>query len=99
MRGKLTLVVLLFVHPGRESDFERFEASAASIMTRYGGAIERRISLAATSDPSQPHEVHVVTFPDTESFDRYRRDPDIEALAALRANAIRQTIVWYGRDS
>jgi hypothetical protein len=33
---KLTLVVLLFIRPGREAEFERFEASATDIMSWSG---------------------------------------------------------------
>lgn len=90
----LTLVVLLFLHPDREAEFERFEIRAAEVMSRHGGRIERRISFAGKNDPSQPDEVHVVTFPDRESFERYRSDPAIQALAELRARAIRETIIW-----
>ena len=63
----LTLVVALFVHPGRDAEFAQFEEQAADIMRRYGGRI-----------------------------DRYQRDPDIVALADVRARAIRRTIVWRG---
>lgn len=94
----ITLVVLLFLHPNRQAEFEQFEASAACIMRRYRGTIERRISLSPDSDPAPPHEIHIVTFPDRDSFDRYRRDSEIQALSSLRAEAIRQTIVWSGID-
>jgi uncharacterized protein (DUF1330 family) len=89
---ELTLVVLLFV--ANADEFERFEACAADIMSRYGGKIERRISFPPGDDRSQPDELHVVTFPDSECFERYRRDPDLRALATLRAKAIRETVVW-----
>ncbi len=48
--------------------------------------------------PDQPHEVHLVTFPDQESFERYRADADLLAMADLRARAIRQTLAWVGND-
>jgi uncharacterized protein (DUF1330 family) len=96
---EITLAVLLFIDPAREQEFERFESSAADIMSRYGGKIERRISFPPADDPSQPHELHVVTFPDRDSFDSYRRDPELQDLANLRAKAIRQTVVWQGVDS
>jgi len=91
----LTLVVALFVHPGRDAEFAQFEEQAADIMRRYGGRIERRISIASASE-SDPTEVHVVTFPDSAALDRYQRDPDVVALADVRARAIRRTIVWRG---
>jgi uncharacterized protein (DUF1330 family) len=98
MTNKLTIVAALFIHPGREAEFAQFEAAAESIMRRYGGRLERRIGFAAAADQGQPHEVHIVTFPDQQSFDRYRADADLQALAELRSRAIRQTTAWVGND-
>jgi uncharacterized protein (DUF1330 family) len=94
----LTLVALLFVNPDRREEFERYERSAATIMRGYGGTIERRVSFPSPRRPSDPHELHLVTFPDRDSFDRYRSDPELAALAELRAAAIRETVVWEGVD-
>jgi hypothetical protein len=64
-------------------------------MRRHGGRIEQRIRIASDG-ASDPDEVHVVTFPDQAALERYQQDPDILALAHLRARAIRRTIVWRG---
>jgi uncharacterized protein (DUF1330 family) len=96
---EITLVALLFIDPDRRADFERYESRAAVIMRRHGGAIARRISFSEPTDPSQPDEVHVVTFPDAASFERYRADPDLQALGSLRAAAIRRTVVWRGVEA
>jgi len=98
MEPKLIIVAALFVNPGCEAEFQQFEASAEKIMQRYGGCIERRIGFPANADTDHPHELHIVAFPDQQAFDRYRADPDLKALAELRARAIRQTIVWVGKD-
>jgi uncharacterized protein (DUF1330 family) len=98
METKLTLVVALYIQAGREAEFEQFESQAASIMKRYGGAIERRIGCAVIAGDENPHEVHVVTFPDEQSFERYRDDADLSALAELRNRAIRKTTIWRGQD-
>jgi uncharacterized protein (DUF1330 family) len=90
------LVVLLHGNPGHEEELDRFEDAAARIMGRYGGRMERRIPLApAAAREDRPQEVHIVTFPDRASFDRYREDPEIQGLADLRARAIRRTTVWH----
>ncbi len=99
MPTKLTLVVLLYVDRNRQEDFERFEAAAARVMSRHGGAIERRIGFRRGNDPSQPHELHVVTFPDAEALERYRNDPDVQAMAGLREKAILKTVVWHGVET
>jgi uncharacterized protein (DUF1330 family) len=98
MATSLTIVAALFIHPGREREFEEFETAADAIMLRHGGRIERRIGFAPSADPAQPHEVHLVSFPDQQSFERYRSDPDLQALAELRARAIRITTAWVGSD-
>jgi uncharacterized protein (DUF1330 family) len=98
MEPRLTLIVSLTIHAGREAEFEQFEAAAARIMARYGGRIERRIRRVASADPNQPDEVHLVTFPDAPSFERYRSDPELRGLAEFRTRAIRETAIWVGVD-
>jgi antibiotic biosynthesis monooxygenase (ABM) superfamily enzyme len=93
-----TIVAALYVNPGREAEFEQFESAAAAIMNRYGGRIERRIGCDPGPGGDIPHEVHIVTFPDQDSFARYRGDAELNALAGLRARAIRSTVVWRGAD-
>ena len=93
---RLILVAALYVNPGREAEFEQFESAAAQIMQRYGGAIDQRIGVATGQD--QPHEVHIVSFPDERSFQEYRADPDLQALADLRSQTIRETTIWFGTE-
>ncbi len=96
MPNKVTIVAALYVNPGREAEFAQFETAAETIMQRHGGRLERRIGFPASTD--QPHEVHIVTFPDQQAFEQYRADADLQALADLRARAIRQTTAWIGGD-
>lgn len=97
--SRLTLVVLLFVEPDRVGEFEEFERQAATIMARHGGRIERRIEVRTDGDPDRPYEVHIVSFPDEHALDRYRADPEIRSLEALRERAIRRTEIWPVRPS
>lgn len=100
----VTLVALLYLHAGRRAEYERFESTASRVMGRHGGRIVRRIELPGDAAPPpaggplQPDEVHIVTFPDTASFARYRADPELLALAELRAAGIRETVVWQGSE-
>lgn len=96
MNAKITLIVALFIYPNRRAEFESFESRAAEIMSRFGGRIERRIACSSADDTSAPDEVHVVTFPDVDSHNRYRESVELQALASLRASAIRKTVVWRG---
>ncbi len=67
-------------------------------MSRYGGIIERRIGCANPAGDEQPLEVHIVTFPNEQSFEQYRSDPELSELAELRNRAIRRTTIWRGQD-
>jgi len=98
MSDKIVIVASLYIHPGREAEYEQFETAAESIMHRHGGTLERRIGFASNATPDQPHEVHIVTFPDEAAFQRYRADADLQALAELRARAIRHSTSWIGSD-
>ena len=98
MDSQLIIVAALFINPGCEDEFLQFESAAEKIMRRYGGCVERRIGFPANAGTDHPHEVHIVAFPDQQAFDRYRADPDLQAMAELRARAISQTIVWSGKD-
>lgn len=98
MSARIAIVVAIHINAGREAEFERFETAVAKIMRRHGGTLERRIAMEPGSDTTHPHEVHVVTFPERAALDRYRADPEFKELAALRTEAIRETIFWFGSD-
>jgi uncharacterized protein (DUF1330 family) len=95
---RLVLVASLYINPGMEAEFERFESAAGAVMARHGGAIERRIRSAQPAGADSPYEVHIVTFPDVAAFDRYRADPAIAAMAQLRTDAIARTSIVFGAD-
>jgi glyoxylase I family protein len=94
MSDRLTLVVLLYVHPGKASAFEAFETRVQSIMRRHGGRLESRIECAATA--TDPHEIQVVSFENEAGVAAYRSDPEYLSLAAARAEAIRETTIFAG---
>jgi uncharacterized protein (DUF1330 family) len=98
MSKRLSLVVGIKINVGREAEYERFENAVAKVITRHGGAVERRIALEPGGDSARPHEVHILTFPDRAAFERYRTDPEIPTLAAQRAEAIQETTYWIGAD-
>jgi hypothetical protein len=95
----LLLLVQLFIHPGRATEFRRFETEAARIMGRHGGRIERVIRpTGPPRDAALPHEIHLVSFASPAGLEAYRADPELRALAALRESAIARTEVIMGAD-
>jgi antibiotic biosynthesis monooxygenase (ABM) superfamily enzyme len=89
----LYILVRLWIHRGREAEFEAYERNVSRIMARYGGVIERAIrrSGAADDGSGQPFEVHVLKFPSRELYDAYRDDAERRFLSDERAGVITNT--------
>ena len=96
----LVVVAVLTVRRARAEDFERFETAAAKVMARHGGAIERTVAIDASpgDDAETFRELHLVRFPDEAALRAYRADPELAALAPLRAAAIAATETWPATD-
>jgi uncharacterized protein (DUF1330 family) len=92
--ARLTVVVVLYVRPGKVATFEAFETRVQSIMRRHGGRLERRIQCARAA--GDPHEIHIVSFQDEAGLAAYRTDPEYVALAGARAEAISDTKIFTG---
>lgn len=95
---RLILVVTLEVRKDAAVAFAQFETQAAAILSRWDGRIERVIRLDEGARGETFREVHVVSFPDGDAFDGYRRDPELAALKSLRDGAIVNTEIARGRD-
>lgn len=92
-------VVSLWIHRGQEAAFEAFERDASRIMARHGGRIDAAIRLTdgdATGDES-PYELHTVSFPDRDSADSYRADPETTGSVERRAKIIAKTVIKADR--
>jgi uncharacterized protein (DUF1330 family) len=97
---RLVLVAALFVQPGREADFHKYESIAANVMQRYGGRIERVVRTGDTAKgDGQPYEVHIITFPGQRELDDYRADPELARQLPLRQASILRTEIVIGVDA
>jgi len=94
--NSLTLVATLTVRKERVADFQKFEKSAAPILVRHGGRIERTVAIPAGPGGEFYKEVHIVSFPDAAAFQAYRDDEETRALNPLRESCIFKTEIWQG---
>jgi uncharacterized protein (DUF1330 family) len=92
-------VVTIWIEPGQVERFEAFESRVAGLMQRYGGVIERVVRLSSATSGTEPFEIHIVSFPDSDAFDRYGQDPEVLALASWRSQVITRTEISRGYDS
>jgi len=72
--------------------FETFEKQAALIMSKYDGRIISAFEIARNPDGSG-EEIHILEFPNEDTFNRYRADADLAKLSELRQRAIADTEV------
>ena len=77
--------------------FEEFEKRTAKVLARHGGRIERVIR-STKADAETPFEIHIVSFPDQQSYADYGSDPEAQELAAEREKIISRTTVVEGFD-
>ncbi|HVZ40031.1 MAG TPA: hypothetical protein VHI13_12195 [Candidatus Kapabacteria bacterium] len=96
--GRLLLIAVITVARDAVAAFRSYEEGAARIMARYGGAIERTVALDDDPSADGMRELHLVAFPDRPAFDAYRADPELNALAELRASSIIHTEILAGTD-
>ncbi len=94
----MTLVVTLTVRAEALEAFRSFEAGAARVMAKHGGAIERTIVVPPAQPGAPTREVHVVTFPDERALRAYQADPELDALRPLREASVLATEILVGED-
>ena len=94
----LYILARLWIHKGREAEFEAYEHKVSRIMGRYGGVIERtiRTSKASGDASNEPFEVHVLRFPSRDLYDAFRDDAERHSLSAERADIITNTDILVG---
>lgn len=67
-----------------------FESKAIAIMARHNGRLV--VAFSSASDSGEK-EIHHIEFPNSESLQSYRSDPDLLALSSLREQAISESQV------
>jgi len=93
----IRIVVKLWVKKEGFEEFQEFEDSAFAIMHRHRGRV-CEVSKNHASLGAEPHEVHVLEFPDEQAFEAYRTDKDLLSMAPLRAECIEKTDIVIVTD-
>jgi hypothetical protein len=94
----MIVVVILTVRCDAIAAFRAFEARAAAVMARYGGAIERTVVTAHDASGASFKEIHFAVFPDELAFLAYRRDAELATVAHLREESVLQTEILVGEE-
>ena len=94
------LTQIIYLHPGKEAEFDAFEDVALAALPRHRGELLLRLrpALVATLAGSlaPPYEIHVVRFPDDDHLHRFLTDPLRLEVLHLRDASVRDAIVFRG---
>lgn len=91
---------LIYVHPGKESVFDEFEAVAIPLIEKHRG--ELLLRLRPTRDSviagsiELPYEVHLVRFPSDEALASFTADPERQRFLHLKDGSVRSSILVRG---
>jgi uncharacterized protein (DUF1330 family) len=91
---------LIYVHAGRESIFQEFEAVAIPLIEKHGGELLLRLrpnpeNLIGGS-MQLPYEIHLVRFPSDGALALYAADPERQLFLYLRNESVSSSIVLRG---
>jgi uncharacterized protein (DUF1330 family) len=91
----VSLCVLLWAKPGKESALSAYEDQVLALLADHGGRVLQRGSVVAdgTGDGARPAEVQFLEFPGEAALGAYMNDSRRLALAADRDAAIARTDV------
>ena len=87
--AEIVLCCLLRARDGVTADLTAYDDLVLGLVPAHGG--EARQRAAGDGDDGQPHEVHLIRFPDQVSLDAYLADPARVALAGRRDRAVSRT--------
>lgn len=96
----VVITQLVYVHPGKESIFEEFEAVAIPLIGKHGGELLLRLRPipedVVAGSIELPYEIHLVRFPSDEALANFTADPERQALLHLKNDSVRSSLVVRG---
>ena len=87
--GQLELCVLLWAHPGHETELVAYEDRVLALVPGHGGTVLHRAR--STGETGHPLEVQFYSFPSELALQAYLADDRRVALAAERDRVISKT--------
>jgi len=92
---------LIYINEGQEAAFHEFEDLAIPLIAVYGGELLLRTrggeKIAGTME--QPYEIHLVSFPSQEHFNRFKLDDSRKAFLHLKEESVRVAMMILGEKA
>lgn len=94
----LYITQLIYIKEGAEAAFHEFEEHAIPLIAAYGGELLLRTrggeKIEGTME--QPYEIHLVSFPTAEHFERFKNDSSRQAFLHLKEASVRASLLMAG---
>jgi hypothetical protein len=96
----LYLTQLIYVHPGKESQFHGFEDIVLPLLPKYDGELLLRVRPTSESivggSMDVPYEIHFLKFPSPEAVVRFSEDEARQRHLHLKNDAVRASLLVTG---
>lgn len=96
----ILITQLIYIIPGQEEVFDRFEAVALPAISRYNGRLLFRLrpddSAFIESNIEKPYEVHLVEFPAETDLNAFMQDEERKRFLHLKEQSVRSVILIKG---
>jgi len=95
------LTQLIYIAAGREDTFHRFEDVAIPLIAKHNGRMLLRIRPGDNEpielDIEKPYEIHLVSFPTDEDFERFSHDEERQRFLHLKEESVRSVLLIRGQ--
>lgn len=99
----LYLTQLIYVHPGKEAQFQEFEDIVLPLLPKYDGELLLRVRPAPESvvagSMDAPYEIHLLRFATPEAVARFSGDEARQRHLHLKNDAVRASLLVTGTAS
>ena len=89
---------LIYINEEMEDIFEQFETVAIPIIAKYGGELllRTRPGSVVQAGTEVPYEIHLVSFPSDDHFERFKLDDGRKAFLHLKDRSVRKIVLIKG---
>lgn len=91
---------LIYLIPGREKDFDQFEAVAIPLIAKYHGRLLFRVRPGEEAFiqymGEKPYEIHLVEFSSQQDLENFSKDEQRKKYVHLKEMSVRESVMILG---
>lgn len=91
---------LIYIIPGQEDIFHRFEDIVIPIIAKYNGRLLLRVrpgnEAFVAHHIDRPYEIHLAEFDSEQDFDNFMKDEERNKFLHLKVQSIKASVLYKG---